>query len=51
MKTLKDSTIPIFGSIIVKYRLGCMPIVKNQSNLIISFCEMPILVPYKKDML
>ena len=38
-------------SIIVKYRRGCMPIVKNQSNLIISFCEMPILVPYKKDML
>ena len=28
-----------------------MPIVKNLSNLIAIFCEAPILVPYKKDML
>ena len=28
-----------------------MLIVKNQSNLITFFCEAPILVPYKKDML
>lgn len=34
-----------------KYRLGCMPRVKNLSNLIAIFCKVPILVPYKKDML
>jgi hypothetical protein len=33
------------------YELGCMPIVKKQSNLITFFCEILILVPYKKDML
>lgn len=33
---------------ITKYRLGSMPIVKNQSNLIAIFCEASILGPYKK---
>lgn len=38
----------IFESVTVKYRLGCMSIVKNQSNWMTFFCEVPILAPYKK---
>ena len=41
----------IFESVTVKYRLGCMSIVKNQLNLITFFCEASILVTYKKNML
>lgn len=39
-----------FESGTAKYRLGRMPVVKNQSNLIAIFCEAFILMPYKKAM-
>lgn len=37
-----------FESDTTKYELGCMSIVKNQSNWMTFFCEVPILAPYKK---
>lgn len=37
-----------FDSDTAKYKLGCMLIVKNQSNLMAAFCEASILVPYKR---
>ena len=37
-----------FESVTAKYRLGCMPIVKNQSNLIIFFIRHPFCCLIKR---
>lgn len=38
----------VFESDTTKYRLGCVPRVKNQSNLITIFRETSRKMPYKK---